>query len=753
MSMNIFQLMHFFQLPTLGTSKNDNIIATELQEMVYAFEGDDVIYTYDAGDVIYGGDGNDQIYVYGKSVAGSKVYGDEGSDTIDTKRAGQWNFYYRPDGFELFGGEGNDTLLASQGDDYLQGGEGNDYLNGFQGSDVIYGGEGDDILDGGVYGNDKLYGGDGNDIILAGAAPKAVYDQDMWFERQPQYLNQFHTFVTGGRGDDQIISGSHNKNTYYYSRGDGHDTILKNASVSSTSRNLYAAGISANAEDHIAPRTSPLDLYEDTLVFLSGIQPEDVTVTRFDYDLMLSLSDTESITVKGFYYEDKYTYPDHYMVEDYDLLKRAKLNTVQFSDGTIWQREESVLNPAPFSYHYDGTEGDDIYYGGIANDTLIGLGGDDTLTGNEGDDYLQGGTGNDVLSGSDGNDVLDGGTGDNHLYGGKGDDTIYIGSGENIATGEAGHNTFFLTEAKFDSVIYGAFTSKSLWGGSDTIIFSDQTTFSDLDFIRYQDDLRIKDNYHQSELVIDNFFYERDGEAVSHYYEFSFADGRVLDHTHQLLTPFHIQSNMKEVYGSDKNEVIRLFYQGESSAFAGAGDDSLFGNDYDNELFGGAGNDILVGKKGHNQLFGGEGADRYIVASGEYTSIMAHERNDEDTLQLNALSLSTLHILTSDSHLYLADYDETGYEMTKVTLEGYFQGQSVDKLLVAGHEYSLLSLINSHHSVIDMSEAVHYQGSNKDDVLYSFDGDDQIDVKGGDNYLSIGNGDDVIQAKGGGQCY
>jgi Ca2+-binding RTX toxin-like protein len=85
---------------------------------------------------------------------------------------------------QLDGGPGNDTIIGSQGADFLQGGDGTDRIAGLAGEDILLGGSGDDTLNGGA-GFDQVGGMDGNDILFGGP------DGD---------------FVGGGAGDDQMIS-------------------------------------------------------------------------------------------------------------------------------------------------------------------------------------------------------------------------------------------------------------------------------------------------------------------------------------------------------------------------------------------------------------------------------------------------------------------------------------------------------------------------------------------------------------------
>lgn len=65
------------------------------------------------------------------------------------------------------GGNRNDLILGTAGNDNLSGGPGNDCIVGGDGDDILNGGQGNDILLGGG-GNDDLDGGPGTDICHGG---------------------------------------------------------------------------------------------------------------------------------------------------------------------------------------------------------------------------------------------------------------------------------------------------------------------------------------------------------------------------------------------------------------------------------------------------------------------------------------------------------------------------------------------------------------------------------------------------------
>lgn len=65
----------------------------------------------------------------------------------------------------MFGGDGNDTLIGGSGADQLFGQDGNDTLLGKGGDDLLFGGNGNDVLTGGA-GTDQAFGEAGNDQMI-----------------------------------------------------------------------------------------------------------------------------------------------------------------------------------------------------------------------------------------------------------------------------------------------------------------------------------------------------------------------------------------------------------------------------------------------------------------------------------------------------------------------------------------------------------------------------------------------------------
>ena len=112
----------------------------------------------------------------------------------------------------MLGGEGNDRVTDSHGDDVLKGGPGNDAIDAGPGLDIIMSGEGDDFSNGGLNGN-ETFAGEGNDLVLSGDGPDAVFGGggDDWQE--------------GGNSND-LLQGDSGAPFFDDINAPGHDVLI-----------------------------------------------------------------------------------------------------------------------------------------------------------------------------------------------------------------------------------------------------------------------------------------------------------------------------------------------------------------------------------------------------------------------------------------------------------------------------------------------------------------------------------------------
>jgi Ca2+-binding RTX toxin-like protein len=126
------------------------------------------------------------------------------------------------------GGDGNDLISGSGGDDLLIGGPGNDVLYGESGDDVLVGGAGQDTLVGGA-GNDVMIGGSENDMLFGGAGRDFIVG------------SQGNDSMDGGAGDDILVGGTTQYDGYSTADAETIDDIM----ATWTSANNFAARVAA----------------------------------------------------------------------------------------------------------------------------------------------------------------------------------------------------------------------------------------------------------------------------------------------------------------------------------------------------------------------------------------------------------------------------------------------------------------------------------------------------------------------------
>ena len=195
-------------------------------------DGNDIITNYDENDKISLKSGVDEI-----STSGNNVIFTVGTGKITLKNANGKNITYIENGYENVYSDSNDTVKYNSAgtgatltakyskDSFAPSGiykdilvtidasavtneliiTGNKKANRIVGSeenDTIKGGNAKDTIKGGD-GNDKIYGEKGNDSLIGGAG-----DDSLW----------------GGADSDILIGGAGN-DIFYYSSGDGNDTI------------------------------------------------------------------------------------------------------------------------------------------------------------------------------------------------------------------------------------------------------------------------------------------------------------------------------------------------------------------------------------------------------------------------------------------------------------------------------------------------------------------------------------------------
>lgn len=325
----------------IGGAGNDILNGGEGKDVLEGKGGDDII-TVDRDDDLSRLDGGEGFDIVALAVENTSYFIFNDSHNIETiigsnlanrvSYSGQKNMI-------ISGDNGNDTLEGGSGDDQIEGGEDNDLLLGSNGNDLLLGG----------LGNDSLYGGNGNDQLYGQSGDDQLYGE------------KGNDTLDGGIGNDTLIGGEGN-NTFNFGLNYGIDTIDNIRGV-------------------------------NTLKFLEGIKPTDVTFWRNPSDY--SLSEILYISIKNTH--------DRLIIKNQFWGNDKGIGQFIFTDGTVWTRENIR------TWLLQGTDKDDYLAG--YHDLA------DTLDGKKGNDTLAGGNGNDIyIFGRDyGVDTIDDGDGLNIL--------------------------------------------------------------------------------------------------------------------------------------------------------------------------------------------------------------------------------------------------------------------------------------------------------------------------------------------------
>lgn len=306
---------------------------------------DDIINGFNSADSIVGGQGNDQLA--GGNGGDTYIYlrGD-GDDTIEEARSNTGVDTLRlddvgPDEVTLER-NGNDVrvVIAESAPGAADGGS--VLLNQSLDEDFDEGVEQVLFADGTVWTRVDLR------IKLLNSA---LTDGD-------DVVTAFNTddVLEGGTGDDQLL-GENGGDTYVYTRGDGHDTIIEERSHYGTDR-----------------------------LTLTDINPDVVTLEREGNNLRLVIAESSEGAGDG-----GSVLIDETLDADFD----QGIEEILFADGTVWTRSDLRVMLIEAAQ----TSGDD---------TVIGFNTADTIEGGAGDDLLNGASGADtyIYHRGDGNDTI-----------------------------------------------------------------------------------------------------------------------------------------------------------------------------------------------------------------------------------------------------------------------------------------------------------------------------------------------------------
>jgi Ca2+-binding RTX toxin-like protein len=417
-------------------------------------DGDDAINSGDGDSIVIGGNGNDAIAT-GKDF--DVVLGDSGIvdrpqgvvtfvKTTQPENGGNDTISTSKDDDLVIGGNGNDRLLVDDGKDIIIGDSGivdrtllpykriQTTNPNYGGNDTILAGQGDDIALGGT-GNDRIIADMGEDIAIGDNG--TIVGNDIFTH---SYTRGGVDIISGGTDNDIILGGSGDLDSGdALSGNDGDDLILGDNGKIERNSLLLIETITTTK-----PELGGNDA-------LSGGNGNDILIAGKSRDTAQAGKGQDIV------------------LGDNGLLKYnidGTLNLVTTTNPTLGEGDA-----------ISGNEGNDLIFGGTADDRILAGSDRDLVFGDHGklegaidlnliltpnppftftsihtqlqhqggDDLLRGESGDDLLLGQQGKDTIFGDTGDDDMIGGHNinggddaDDSIDGGSGNDAIAGDNG---------------------------------------------------------------------------------------------------------------------------------------------------------------------------------------------------------------------------------------------------------------------------------------------------------------------------
>lgn len=723
-----------------GTFFNDTLGGGSGDDTLFGYAGNDELYGYDGNDFLDGGDGYDELH---GGNGNDTLMGGEGDDWLDGGEGD--DFLEGGVGNDALGGDdGNDLLIGGQGDDELTGDQGNDILDGENGDDNLWGGEGNDTLRGGE-GEDRLDGGGGDDFLDGGNGNDILTisypgNTRLYGGAGDDFLDggPGNDILSGGAGNDTLIAGR-GGDTYLLEREFGQDIIY-------SSNFFYSAG-------------DDPDRGGDRLLFVEGVSPSGVSVSRDDYSLYLSVVGTgDLVTLSGWAFD--------WICNNFDGWEGSV--SVEFADGTLWDSDILASMVA-----LPSTDSDDVLFGSCGNNILDGLGGGDHLYGYAGNDILHGGAGDDRLIGDIdydfyngrgnydtgsyyasriysyfrkyrwGSDTLDGGVGNDILDGGEGSDLYLFGRGD-------GQDTVY--ELNLEDDYAGPSDPYSI----DMIRFSVGVAPADVRVSREGEDLCLSIMGTNDRVTVAQWFSDfwwRPSSTNNFTVEqVAFADGTVWD-----------VDQLNAMAAEAANDLLLTGTDGTDTLTGGVGSDTLDGGAGNDTLAGGAGSDVLTGGTGNDTyLYNvGDGVDTIVDTAlpGEGNTIVFGEGITADSLSLGLGSLlirtgtegDAIHIENFNPNDVYGDHgietfqfaDGTTLSYNELLARGFdLTGTAGDDSLSGTNVVDRISGLAGNDTLAGgQGDDLLLGGAGDDTYLYNpGDGTDRITDSEGNNTLVLGNG-------------
>ncbi len=550
-----------------------------------------------------------------------------------------------------------------------------------------------------------------------------------------------------------MLIGRLGNDEYYFSRGDGNDTITE----------TDASGYGMT----------------DTINLGAGIEEEDVTIIRegsYNLKILIDGGQGGSITI----------------IDQFRTTgSSGEVEYIKFDDNTVWDLTTMgfglVATDAAETLHGNNSgvgSPDDIIYAEGGNDTIYGYLGSDQLHGGEGDDVIHAGTTSSSYYGKTTTNYLYGDAGNDSIYGAYGVDHIYGGAGNDYIEGRYGNDHYYFDRGQGNDTIL----DQGVVSGANNIdILHLGATISESDLSYVRDG-----NYNLKVLInggtggsinIVNQFQTNSSAAAIEYIQLSddtqidlTTKNFVLTGTASGETLYGTEANsLKDdtIFGEGGNDTIHGYLgadelhggDGNDTIHAGSTTSSYYGKTTTNHLYGDAGNDNIYGAYGIDHIHGGTDNDYIEGRLGNDHYYFNLGDGNDTILEQGAVSgsdnIDVLHLgegITAGSLSYVRD----GNLNLKILINGGVDG-SINLLdqfrtgtYATGVEFIQLSndtqidLREMNFTLIGTAAAETLYGTEanslKDDTIYGEGGNDTIHGYLGADELHGGEGNDTIHA-------
>ena len=357
-----------------------------------------------------------------------------------------------------------------------------------------------------------------------------------------------------------------------------------------------------------------------TLV-MNTITKDDLRFASNGGDLIITVSDTKTITLKNYFTDPQAGIEVLQMAEGTISLSRNAINPIMYGGYAVLDANDHLVAGDDTGNWLIGNAGNDILLGAGGNDYVSGGSGNDLMVGGDGDDNLQGNSGNDAIYGDNGNDqiyagegndtlsggnsadmlfgengddMISGGSGNDTIYAGNGNDTLKSGSGNDFIDGSYGSDTYLFNIGDGNDTV----VDSSAYGSSDTdkIIFGAGITKENLQILRDSYDLVFKVNDNDSMRVK----YWFSGNQQNTIEQITFSDGSTLNTNDvNALAITKGTENSDWLFGIDTLG------------------DNFYGMGGNDGIYSYGGNDFLSGGTGDDFMEGGSGSDTYLFNKGD----------------------------------------------------------------------------------------------------------------------------------------